>query len=164
MDNAYQDILGLHRPVHTDDVFSRRHPKMTRLNRAKIFAPFAALAGFEAAIESKRVAYVPRRVLDAKEVYDLNATLNRLDRLTRTGALARLNRVAVRVEFFEVCADRNHEGYGRLGLYRTLTGIVQRVDPVKQIIVVGGRAIPFADIGSVEQVKARGGGSGRAEC
>ena len=44
---AYDDLLRLHRPVHDGDVFSRRHPKMARLNRAKLFAPFAALTGFE---------------------------------------------------------------------------------------------------------------------
>ena len=26
---AYSDIIGLRRPVHDGDVFSRRHPKMT---------------------------------------------------------------------------------------------------------------------------------------
>lgn len=123
---------------------------MSRLNRAKIFAPFAALTGFEAAIESKRTQYVPRHLPDADEEYALNAALERLHWLTRTGALARRNRVVVRVEYFEVCTDRNHEGYGRLGQYRALAGIVRRVDPVRQLIVVGDRAIPFADISRVE--------------
>jgi hypothetical protein len=50
MEFAYSDIIGLRRPVHDGDVFSRRHPKMTQLNRAKIFAPFDALKGFSEAI------------------------------------------------------------------------------------------------------------------
>ena len=41
----YGDIIMLGRPVHNGDLFSRRHPKMTPQHRAKIFAPFAALAG-----------------------------------------------------------------------------------------------------------------------
>lgn len=37
--------MGQHRPEHNDDDFSVRHPKMRRQDRAKIFAPFAALSG-----------------------------------------------------------------------------------------------------------------------
>ena len=47
----YGNIIFLDRPVHDGDLFSRRHPAMTRLNRAKIFAPFAALVGFEQYID-----------------------------------------------------------------------------------------------------------------
>ena len=62
---TYDDIIGLQRPAHAGDGFSRRHPKMARLNRAKLFAPFAALSGFEAAVRAKEVAYVPRPRPDA---------------------------------------------------------------------------------------------------
>ncbi len=61
MEFAYNDIIGLHRPAHDGDAFSRRHPKMAQLNRAKIFAPFAALSGYDEAVRSKQVPYVPRR-------------------------------------------------------------------------------------------------------
>ena len=155
MDRAYRDLLSLQRPAHADDAFSRRHPKMTPLNRAKLFAPFAALAGFEEAARSKEVPYVPRRALDADEAYALNALLNRICRLTRTGALARMHRVIARVEYFETCTDRNHEGYGVLGLYHTLTGTVRRVDPVKQLVLIGDRAIPFSDISGITDPAGR---------
>ena len=59
MEFSYSDIIGLRRPVHDGDVFSRRHPKMTQLNRAKIFAPFAALTGFDSAVRAKEIPYVP---------------------------------------------------------------------------------------------------------
>jgi hypothetical protein len=49
----YGDIIMLGRPVHNGDLFSRRHPKMARLNRAKLFAPFDALDGFSAQIRKK---------------------------------------------------------------------------------------------------------------
>ena len=80
MEWAYDDILGLQRPVHDGDVFSRRHPKMTRLNRAKIFAPFAALTGFEEAVRSKQTPYVPRRQPDAEGLRALNRALRLLER------------------------------------------------------------------------------------
>jgi len=149
VDYAYNDLLSLHRPVHTNDVFSRRHPKMERLNRAKLFAPFAALSGFEEAVRSKEIPYVPRHILDADECYELNAVLNVLYRATHTGALARRNSISVRVEYFAACTDINNDAYGRLGLYHTVTGIVQKVDPVRQLLMVSDTIILFDDIVSI---------------
>jgi hypothetical protein len=146
MEFTYTDIINLHRPAHDGDVFERRHPKMARLNRAKIFAPFAALSGFDDAVKSKQVPYVPRRIKDAEETRALNRALEALYRATRTGALARQNRVRARVEYFEVCADPNHEAFGRDGLYRAVTDIVWKVDPVWQALVIGEATIPFSDI------------------
>ena len=48
----YKDIIDKERPKHDGDEFEARHPKMTRENRAKIFAPFAALKGYEEAIDN----------------------------------------------------------------------------------------------------------------
>ncbi len=39
----YSDIIDKERPLHDGDEFSYRHPKMAEQDRAKIFAPFAAL-------------------------------------------------------------------------------------------------------------------------
>ena len=44
MTNEYDDIINL--PHHV----SKRHPQMSMLNRAAQFAPFAALTGYDAAI------------------------------------------------------------------------------------------------------------------
>ena len=41
----YDDIINLPHPV------SKRHPPMPMLNRAAQFAPFAALTGYDAAVE-----------------------------------------------------------------------------------------------------------------
>lgn len=41
----YADILDKERPQTEESL--RRHPRMTLQNRAKIFAPFAALRGYE---------------------------------------------------------------------------------------------------------------------
>ena len=57
-DFKYLDVLGKGRPQHDRfDAFSIRHPKMELSKRAKIFAPFAALRGFDFAIRSKLVLY-----------------------------------------------------------------------------------------------------------
>ena len=68
---------------------------------------------------------------------------------TRTGALARMNRITVKVEYFEVCTDINNDAYGRLGLYHTETGTIWKVDPVAQAITVGETIIPFGDINTL---------------
>ena len=147
MEFAYGDIIGLARPAHEGDLFSRRHPKMTRLNRAKLFAPFAALSGYDAAIRAKEIQYVPRRVPDADGARELDRALNLLYR-ARTP-------VTARVVYFEVCADRNNDGYGRLGLYRTVTGVVRRVDAAGRLVVMVDRAIPFSDIAGIADPTGR---------
>ena len=42
--NPYEDIIHLSRPT------PKNHPRMSRLNRAAQFAPFAALTGYEDAV------------------------------------------------------------------------------------------------------------------
>ena len=52
----YRQILLLGRPRHGSlDRFSARHPRMDLSRRAKIFAPFDALRGFDLALTAKRV-------------------------------------------------------------------------------------------------------------
>jgi hypothetical protein len=48
---SYKDIIDKQRPVLDGDKFEARHPKMSIENRAKIFAPFAALKGYDEAID-----------------------------------------------------------------------------------------------------------------
>lgn len=153
MQYAYSDIIDRARPVHDGDVFSRRHPRMARQNRAKQYAPFAALTGFEREIKAREVLYEPRRALSAEEAGRLNAALNALYALTRTGPLARRNEVSVRVTCFEPCADPHSDAFGRLGLYRTCTGTVRAVDPVNRLLRIGDRIIDFKNLYRIEQLK-----------
>ena len=146
----YDDIIMLDRPVHDGDLFSRRHPRMTQQHRAKIFAPFAALVGFDECIRAKEIQYVVKHELDADEEWELNRRLNILYGLTANSRLARTNHVAVSIEYYVPCADPDNDAYGRKGLYRTVTGVVRKVDAVGQVITVvddaGDCVIPFADI------------------
>jgi len=47
MEDNFEDIIN----IDYEKVKSKRHPQMTRLNRAAQFAPFAALTGHDEAIE-----------------------------------------------------------------------------------------------------------------
>jgi len=48
MKTPYDDIINLEHPT------SRKHPRMSRLDRAAQFAPFAALKGYEDVIDENR--------------------------------------------------------------------------------------------------------------
>ena len=110
-------------------------------NRAKIFAPFAALVGFEDHIHRKEIEYTSRRELGEEDQGHLNAVLNRLSRGNR-----------VKVCYFELCIDHESDAFGRLGLYRTASGTVRWVDAVGQVLYLENRAIDFGDLYTVEEV------------
>ncbi len=67
-------------PRHEGDAFSRRHPPMSTANRAKIFAPFAALTTYDAALRTREAVHAaspcPELSDDAAEA--LNAALKAL--------------------------------------------------------------------------------------
>lgn len=71
LDN-YQDLRWKSRPIS-----QRSH--MATADRAKQFAPFAALKGFDDAIDESGMIYLPRQVLseEAKEKLDQTLTLLR---------------------------------------------------------------------------------------
>lgn len=49
--HRYDDIIDMEYPLGSHDGI--RHPRMDMGERAKIFSPFAALKGYEEAIEAK---------------------------------------------------------------------------------------------------------------
>lgn len=114
----YKDILLLSRPEP-----SRKYPRMPLGSRAKIFSPFAALRGFDEELleESTRTRRVPKAGLSEQEQADLSAKLAQLTRGS-----------AVTVRYFY--PDRLHPEDPPVGEYRTVTGIVQMVDPAAQML------------------------------
>ena len=143
-------------PTHDRDAFALRHPRMEREKRAKIFAPFDALDGYGDAVRGKDVAYVDRIDLSEaglaeEERAELARRLAILRSLTRTGRLARRNRVTVAVTYFVPCADENSFAYGVRGLYRQAVGICRGVDPeLAGTITVDGAAIPLSEVVAIE--------------
>ena len=151
VETKYRDAFLRERPVHTGrDEFSVRHPRMSLSRRAKIFSPFSALKGFEEAIDSKLEIYVSRRELGEEDQERLNRCLLELTSLTGNGRRLRENPVVATVCFYVPCDDENHEAYGLRGQYRTLSGMVQRVDPIiRKSIRIDGTEIEFADIAEI---------------
>ena len=151
MDNEYRRALSHGRPKHGRcDDFSLKHPRMHLSQRAKIFSPFAALKGFEEAIDEKVQVYVEKRELNDEEQAALEAALLRLHELTKNLRMAKENQVTATVTWFVPCADENHEAYGRGGSYETYTGTVWKVDPIlAKSLLIGDRTIEFSELAEI---------------
>ena len=83
----------------------------------------------------------------------MNRRIRELWEKCRTGPLARRNRVTARVTFFVPCVDPQSDAYGREGQYRTIVGLVRRVDVPGQRLTVGETVIAFADIAEIKLKK-----------
>ena len=158
----YKELFLHGRPRHEKfDDFWRKHPPMDSVHRAKIFAPFDALAGFDEAIASKLVQYCERKELSETEKAELDKELALLHSLTHNSRVARQNRVLVSVRYFVPCVDENSEWYGNSewyenndgrGRYETISGICWKVDEIFQTITVGEEKISFSDIVMITRV------------
>ncbi|BAK98138.1 hypothetical protein OBV_09400 [Oscillibacter valericigenes Sjm18-20] len=128
MSTPYDDIL--HLPHHV----SEKHPPMSRLDRAAQFSPFAALTGYEAAVEETARLTDRRIELDEseKEVIDLRLTLvqEHLPEPTE-----------VTITYF--VPDKKKTG----GAYVSVSGTVRKIDDYERTVALGdGTNISINDI------------------
>ena len=125
--------------------------RMNRLDRAKQFAPFDALKGFNDAVASKEVQYEERKELNDEDKRELDVKLNTLYNLTINSRTARKNNIRVDVTYFVPCTDINNEAYMLKGNYITTKGIFQKVDTtINKIIKIDDIEIPISDIIRIE--------------
>ena len=126
--SQYDDIINLPRPESS-------YPHMTQADRAKIFSPFAALRGYGQAIKSMETPRIdkPDRFDEEKEA------INRKLRLLKKGQSATIT-------FFEFDPGPNGSGGTAQGIFRTLQGIVWKIDPVFQKLKLDDLEIAFDDI------------------
>ena len=61
--SRYEKLLASERPTHDQDDFSAKHPPMPREKRAKLFAPFDALTGYNEALDEQEVVWQERAEL-----------------------------------------------------------------------------------------------------
>ena len=146
-DERYEDLLSARRPEHRGDAFSREHPPMTRLNRAKLFAPFDALNGFDEAVRSKNILYCEKRALSDGEKEKLDRKLSVLYSLTYNSKAAGINSLNISVEYFTPCTDIHNEAFGKRGSYVSISGICRKVDRFEtRTITVDDHVIPLDDV------------------
>jgi hypothetical protein len=132
MNTEYDDI------IHLPHYEPKRHPRMPLAARAAQFAPFAAVAGHDAAIREEG------RTTDSwTELGDFgNSELNR-----KMEQLIPLlpQHPTVAIEYF--LPDSHKSG----GSYQTVTGNVKRIDEYERVIeLMGGRKIAIDLIKSIQ--------------
>ncbi|MCD8019019.1 MAG: YolD-like family protein [Clostridiales bacterium] len=125
----YADIIDLERPV--DEEVFRRHPRMSVANRAKIFAPFAALRGHGERLEqeNEKLNLVEKITLSEEESERLSEKIAQV----KKGML-------ITITCFQAESDSD------LGQYKDLTGTVTLFDPVYRHIRLDETMISFSDI------------------
>ena len=131
MKTPYDDIINL--PHHV----SRNHPQMPMRDRAAQFSPFAALTGYEDAIDETGRLTEQRRELDATEQAELNRRFEFL-------ASHLAERPEVSIEYF--IPDERKTG----GSYQIISGIVRKLSiPKRTITLQDGGLIHFDDISAI---------------
>lgn len=102
---------------------------MTVENRAKQFAPFAAITGLDRALEKKRreLDRSERRELSEESAAELDARLRALQK-------------GMRVTLRYYCGQE----------YRSLTGTVDRLEETEGLLKLDSAQVPIADIAEIE--------------
>lgn len=114
--HRYDDVINRQHPT------SKKHPRMSNMNRAAQFAPFAALTGYEESIKETARLTDRKRELSEDDIEEINAKLNFIQEHIN-------ERPEVAITYFQ--PDERKEG----GAYITVTGKVRRIDDVNRIIV-----------------------------
>lgn len=115
--NNYDDIINL--PHHV----SAKHPRMSLEARSAQFAPFAALTGYEDAIEE-----TGRLTIEKIDIDDgIKCNINKKIQLIKSNLLMH-NKVSIK--YF--IPDSKKEG----GCYKLISGVVKKIDEYKQLIIM----------------------------
>lgn len=125
--SKYEDILYRERPASG-------RPPMDISHRAKQFAPFAALKGFEEAVHAREIQYEGRKELSEERKAELDRRLQALEVGMR-----------VSVTYFEVC-----QGQPEKGCYRSLEGMIENLKHGASLRVCGVE-IPVREIVELER-------------
>ncbi len=134
MMNDYSDIIDL---PHPDP---KNHPRMSMLSRAAQFAPFAALTGYDAALQETSRLTDEQISLDDYHQDLLNRKFQYLQEHLS-------EKLSITVVYFE--PDSIKTG----GAYYTTTGIVKSIDEFNRcLIFFNGQQIPLMNIIDIEGV------------
>ena len=127
-DHTYDDILNM--PHH----ISAKHPRMDSLDRAAQFSPFAALTGYDAAIEETARLTEEKVELDEDRLKILDRKLSEL----MEGDLAKKK---VSITYF--VPDEKKKG----GKYVTVSGNIKKLDKnSRQLILDDDTIIPVGEV------------------
>lgn len=132
MENNYDDIINL--PHHT----SETRPKMSMIDRAAQFSPFAALTGHDAALAETARLTDTRIELDDCEKEIINEKLMMISDFSHDAP-------TVTVTYFK--PDEKKFG----GAYVDVTGTVKKIDiHSRELVMANGERIPVDEIFDID--------------
>lgn len=137
----YDDIIHMEYPLKSTDVI--KHPRMRLEDRAKIFAPFAALKGHEEAIKAREKIIVPRIELSEEAMEYLDLQLGKIE-----GLLADGQHPIITVVYFQRDKLSKEDG----GEYIQFTGMVAKLNRTSRILQIVEKRLPLEDIYKIELV------------
>ena len=137
-DFSYKDIIDQVRPI------SKRHSPMANADRAKQFSPFAALKGYEEALQLKQKRYTPRIELteDAKSLLDHK--LHILNQWLENG-----QKPIVTIRYFvPKTVDKIDI---ELGAYLKISGAVEKINSEARRIQISGESLCIDDVVDLQE-------------
>ena len=117
--NKYQDILYQARPV------SKVHQPMSKSNRAAQFSPFAALTGYEDAVQETARLTTDKTTLSEDQIQIINSVLNEISQYLPHSPY-------VQITYFE--PDKRKQG----GSYQQIFGTIKKIDDVYGMVIMKG--------------------------
>ena len=134
--HEYDDIINL--PHHKSD----KHPHMDLYDRAAQFSPFAALTGFEAAIEETGRITDGRVELDEDEKAKLDLRFRKIRKALEDKTA---DKPAVTLTYFQ--ADLQKEG----GAYITMSGRIKKIDEdSRELLFEDGMRVKMDEVLALE--------------
>lgn len=126
----YDDIINLPNPT------SKKHPRMSMIDRAAQFAPFAALTGYDDQIhETGRITGSELFLTDDEKTL-INEKINYI--------IDHEIKDPIKIIYF--VDDLKKSG----GSYMEYQGILKTIDPIERILIfVGGKRIPIDRISAI---------------
>ena len=138
----YEDIIHCSRPK------SDRIP-MAGADRAKIFMPFAALKGYDEAVDDKKKLYTKPIELteERKEELDRQICLFKI-------SITKGEQLEVIIKYFEIDERASMEKKEEVGKYIDIIGEVSKVDEIRRRIKINDKYIGIEDIYEIINYKA----------
>lgn len=137
-----------------DDIINCSRPKSDRIpmavaDRAKIFMPFAALKGYDEAVDDKKKLYTKRIELteERKEELDRQMCLFK-------NSITKGDKLEVCIKYFEVDERASMEKKEEVGKYIDIIGEVSKVDEYKRRIKINDKYVGMEDILEIQCEKA----------
>lgn len=129
-EEKYKGIIHRTRPCTEDSKI--RHPRMPAADRAKIFAPFSALKGYETVIQErqKEILLISRPLLSEDAMETLSRKLNQLKKGMQ----------------MQITCFQEDEKAAPLGSIQTHAGTIAFIDPIQKFLILDGIRIYFDDI------------------